>query len=207
MKAALYARVSTTDRDQNPETQLVKLRQVAQARGYTLTREYVDQASGADHNRPALVDMMNAAKQGDINAILIVRLDRMTRSLTNLLHIIEELNAYNVTLICTDHPIETNTTTGRLMTHILGALAEWERELIRERVKDGMENARAKGVHLGRPPRDDKEQIKREIIAILSESPDITRAEIARRLDISRGTLYRYLEEVHNRPKGGPPDG
>jgi len=123
MRVALYARVSTTHGEQDPEVQLSKLRDFCRSRGYEIVKEYVDMKSGADPHRPALEEMMEDARRRRFEAIIIVRLNRITRSISNLLRIIEDLQAWNVGLICVDQPIETNSTTGRLMIHILTALA------------------------------------------------------------------------------------
>ena len=155
MRTALYARVSTIDKDQDPETQLVKLRAFAQAKGHTDSVEFVDHASGLDPNRQALKEMLSRARKREFEAIVIVRLDRIMRSTKNLLTMIEDLIRWDVALICVDQPIETNTALGRYMITILGATAEFERELIRERVKDGLERAKREGKRLGRRPRKD----------------------------------------------------
>ena len=141
---------STVDKEQNPETQLLKLRSFCVARGYFISGEYIDRASGANPFRPQLQKLMVDARQRLFDAILIVRLDRIMRSTKNLLNMIEELQLWGVQLICTDQPIETNTAIGRLIITLLGAMAEFEHELIVERVRDGMARAKAQGRHLGR---------------------------------------------------------
>ncbi|MDD3531670.1 MAG: recombinase family protein [Candidatus Pacebacteria bacterium] len=162
MRVALYARVSTPESDkkklkdtdrakQDPETQLVKLRAYAKAMGWQIIKTYIDRASGADPNRPSMSSMMADARSRKFDAIVIVRLDRITRSLANLLSTIEDLERWNVRLVCTDQMIETGSATGKLLIHLLGALAEFERELTRERIKDGMDRARAQGKAIGRP--------------------------------------------------------
>jgi len=150
MKVVLYARVSTTDKEQDPETQLLKLRAFAAARGYQVIGECGDHASGADPNRPGLAALMADARRHAFDAIIVVRLDRIMRSTRNLLNMLEELQAWGVDLICVDQPIETNTAIGKLLLTLLGAVAEFERELVRERVRDGMARAKAQGKHVGR---------------------------------------------------------
>lgn len=201
-KVAIYARVSTQDK-QDPEVQLVKLREFAAARGWEIYQEYIDRASGADPNRPALDNMLKDARNRRFHAVLIVRLDRITRSIINLLNTLQMLDKWSVSLVCVDQPIETNSPTGRLMIHILAALAEFERELIRERVKDGMEKARRNGKHIGRPARKNKNRILQEIKAILKECPDIPKAQLARRVGIPRSTLYQYLTELSKKEGEG----
>jgi DNA invertase Pin-like site-specific DNA recombinase len=164
VKVALYARVSTPESDkkklrdsdrakQDPETQLVKLRHYANAMEWEIVETYIDRASGADSNRAAMTEMMKEARRHKFDTILCVRLDRITRSLSNLLSTIEDLERWNIRLVCTDQMIETGNATGKLLVHLLGALAEFERELIRERIRDGMNRARAEGKRVGRPER------------------------------------------------------
>lgn len=150
MNVILYARVSTTDKSQDPETQLIRLRAFAAARGYQVVGECGDHASGADPNRPGLAALMADARRHAFDAIIIVRLDRIMRSTRNLLNMLEQLQAWGVDLICVDQPIETNTAIGKLLLTLLGAVAEFERELTRERVRDGMARAKAQGKHIGR---------------------------------------------------------
>jgi DNA invertase Pin-like site-specific DNA recombinase len=174
VKVALYARVSTPKTDkkttnagdrerQDPETQLIKLRAFAQARGYEVVSEYVDRLSGKDANRPALEAMMTAAFRHEFDAILIVRLDRLMRSIANFVALNDDLNAAKVGLVCTDQLIDTTTPSGRLQQNILVAFAEYEREIIRERVKDGIARAKSEGKKLGRPPVSDSKASERTL--------------------------------------------
>lgn len=152
MKVALYARVSTADKEQMPENQLRVLRQFAEAHGHEIYSEYVDHRSGKDANRPDFQRMMTDARYRKFDLIMVTKLDRIMRSTKNLLNVLEDLDRWGVAFQCTQQPIETNSAVGRLMITIIGAMAEFERELISERVKDGMERARAEGKHLGHPP-------------------------------------------------------
>jgi len=151
MKVALYARVSTSDESQDPETQLRRLRERAAFAGWEVIGEYVDHKSGKDARRPELQRLLKDCRERKIDLILIIRLDRMMRSVKNLLSVLEDLERWNVALECVDQPIETHSAMGRMMITILGAVAEFERELISERVKDGMARAKAEGKHVGRP--------------------------------------------------------
>lgn len=209
MKVALYARVSTnlTEDDlktadgeavyrQNPEVQLLKLREFARNRGYEVVAEYQDRASGSDPNRQQLEEMMRAAFRREFDAILIVRLDRITRSLSNLLSILQQLESAKVNLIATDQNIELSSPTGRLTVHLLGAFAEWEKEIIRERVKDGMAKARVKGTKsglpIGRAPTYTKSQLD-DARRLKAQEPGISWSELERRSGICRRTLKREL--------------
>ena len=172
MRAALYARVSTPssskkqtregDRErQDPEVQLLKLRAYVQARGWDIVDEYVDRKSGADPNRPALRDLERDIDAGKVDAVLVVRLDRIMRSTANFVQFLTMLDerpdgtprSRPVALIATDQNLDTSTPAGRLMRTIIMAVAEYERDIIRERVLDGMSKAKADGKTFGRPRR------------------------------------------------------
>lgn len=172
MRAALYARVSTPsssrkhtmdgDRErQDPEVQLLKLRAYAKARGWDIVDEYVDRKSGADPNRPALRDLEKDIDAGKVDAVLVVRLDRIMRSTANFVTFLTMLEERPdgtprrkpIALVATDQNLDTSTPAGRLMRTIIMAVAEYERDIIRERVNDGLDKARADGKQLGRPRR------------------------------------------------------
>ena len=150
MKVAMYARVSRPD--ENLENQLRRLRSYAEAEGYEVTGIYQDVRSGADANRPDLDRMMTDARGHRFSLILVVKIDRIARSMTNLHAMLVELEATKVKFHCVDQPeVSTDTPTGKLILNVLGAVAEFERELIRERTKAGLARVRAEGKRLGRP--------------------------------------------------------
>lgn len=151
MKVALYARVSTDDKQQNPETQTRILKMFAEARGYEIVREYIDFRSGKDANRPEFQNLMIDAKHHMFDIILVTKLDRIMRSTKNLLNVLDDLERWKVGFECVQQPIETTSAMGRLMITVIGAMAEFERELISERVKDGMARAKAEGKKCGHP--------------------------------------------------------
>lgn len=149
MRAALYARVSTFD--QEPENQLAELRQYAEARGWTVT-EFVDRGiSGAKDRRPALDELLRTARRRKVDTVVCWRLDRLGRNLRHLILLLDELAAVGVGFVSLAEGIDTQTPAGRLQLHILGAIAEFERARIAERVKAGLTRARAQGKQLGRP--------------------------------------------------------
>ena len=150
-KVALYARVSRHDKDQDPDNQLMKLRSFIESHGWAVYGEYVDMKSGADASRPDLDRMLKAARGHAFSAIIIVRLDRIGRSVKNLLNLIDDLKRFNVELICTDQEIDTSTPTGKLLFTLLGAVSEFELELIRDRTKDGLARAKLHGTKSGKP--------------------------------------------------------
>jgi DNA invertase Pin-like site-specific DNA recombinase len=150
-RAALYARVSTAEQD--PENQLAALRAFAVARGWQAT-EFVDLGvSGAKERRPALDELLRAVRARRVDAVACVKLDRLARSTHHLVTLGKELEALGVDLVVLDQAIDTTTPSGRLLFHVLAAISEFERDLIRERVIAGVRRARAQGRRLGRPRR------------------------------------------------------
>lgn len=151
MKAAIYSRVSTTT-GQSVEMQLRDLRQLAEQRGFEIVAEFCDEGvSGSCDSRPQLDRMLADAQRGKFQAVLIWRLDRLGRSLQHLVRLFENFRAWNVALISFGEGLDFSTSMGKLFYQLSGAFAEFERDCIRERVKAGLRNARAKGKRLGRP--------------------------------------------------------
>ncbi len=188
-RAALYARVSTTD--QNPEAQLHPLRDYAKARGFEVVGEFVDHGiSGAKNSRPALDEMLTAARRRDLDVIVTVKLDRLARSVQHLVGMASELETLGVDLVVRDQAIDTSTPTGKLTFHVLAALAEFERDLIRERTHAGLALARKRGKKFGRPRATDSKQRAR--IVRLRTSGHSMRA-IAEQVGVGRGTVERVL--------------
>src|SRR5712691_8550506 len=146
-RAAVYARVST--HDQTTENQLLELPRYCEARGWTAT-EYVDTISGAKDKRPGLDALMTAAKRRQFDTLLVWRLDRLGRNLHHLVTCIEELAALGIAFVSLNEGIDTDTPTGRLQLHLLAAIAQFERDRIRERVHAGLARARRQGQKLGR---------------------------------------------------------
>ncbi len=191
MKAALYARVSTTN-GQDPEMQLREMREYCERRGWTMAREYVDVGvSGSKDSRPELNRLMQAAKQREFDAVLVWKLDRFGRSLRHLVNALAELEALGVTFVSLKDNLDLSTPAGRLMFQIIGAMAEFERSLIVERVRAGLRNARAKGKTLGRPRR----RVDRAQVARLRASGQSWN-KISKALGISRGTAERAVQRA-----------
>ena len=150
MRVALYARVSTTDQD--CEMQLSDLRKMAESRGLKIVGEYVDRGvSGAKDNRPELNRLMTNARRGKFKAVLVWRFDRFARSLKHLILALEEFQHLGVDFVSHQEGVDLGSPTGRLMFQIVGAMAQFEREIIRERVVAGLRRAKANGARLGRP--------------------------------------------------------
>ncbi len=183
LRAALYARCSTHDKGQDPELQLSPLREYCQRRGFEITEEYVDNGiSGTKDRRPQLDRLMEAARKREIDIILAWKLDRFGRSLKQLVTALD----VGVGFISYQDNLDLTTPQGRLMFHIIGAMAEFERELIRERVRAGLDNARRKGKKLGRRP---LPQVTHDKIHELRRD-GLTLRQIAKKLDVSVGTVH-----------------
>jgi len=151
MRAALYVRISTLD--QNEDMQLRDLREYCVQQGWEVV-EYVDRGiSGAKASRPALNQLMAAARRRSFDAAVVWKLDRLGRSLEHLVVTLNELQSLGIAFVSLRDAIDLTTPQGRLMFALIAAMAEFERSLIIERVRSGMANARAKGKHLGRPKR------------------------------------------------------
>ncbi len=184
---ALYARVSTTQQD--PEVQLRELRTLASARGWTISREYVDAGmSGASTNRPELARLLTDAHRGAFAGILVWRLDRLGRSLRHLVTVVEDLLARGIDVISATEPhMDSTTPTGRLLRNIFASVAEYEREMIRERVVAGLRKARASGKRIGRP-----KAVVNQFRVERLRAEGLSWRAIAQRMDLPRSTVYRY---------------
>ncbi len=150
-RVALYARVSTKN-GQDPETQLLALREYAHARGFEIFSEYVDVGiSGSKDSRPALNQLMEDVRRRKFDAVLVARFDRFARSTRHLVRALEEFNALGVDFISLNESIDTSTPMGKMVFTVIAAVAELERSIIRERVIMGLQRARAPGKRVGRP--------------------------------------------------------
>src|SRR6516162_3039995 len=163
--AALYVRVSTTNRaarnqavfEQNPEVQELPLRQMAEQRGWTVTKVYSDRMSGSKSDRPGLNALMRDARRGTFDVVVVWRFDRVTRSIEQLVIALAEFRALGIDFVSCQEALDTSTPMGKAMFTIIGAMAELERNVIRERVMAGLDYARQHGTKsgkaVGRPKR------------------------------------------------------
>lgn len=191
MRAAVYARVSTFD--QEPENQLHELRHYVEARGWS-GQEFVDRGvSGSKDKRPGLDALIREAKRRRFDVLVCWRLDRLGRNLRHLVTLIEELQSVGVAFISLGEGIDCTTPAGKLQLHILAALAEFERERIRERVLAGLRRARAVGTRLGRP----RAVVPIERVQAVTGLPLMSAAEA---LGVSRSTLKRWRRQVQQSP-------
>jgi DNA invertase Pin-like site-specific DNA recombinase len=151
-RVAIYARVSTFNQGQDPELQTRELREFAERRGWTIIGEYVDRGvSGSKESRPAMNELLDAVHKRLCDVVLVWKMDRWARSLRNLVNSLADLEARGVAFVSLRDNVDLTTPSGRLMVQIIGAMAEFERALIQERVKAGLRHARARGKCIGRP--------------------------------------------------------
>lgn len=189
MRAALYARVSTVGKGQEPELQLRELRARAETSGWQIVGEYVDRGvSGTKESRPELDRMMRDANRGAFQVVAVWKLDRFGRSLRHLVNALAELEARGIAFVSLHDNLDLSTPAGRLMYQIIGAMAEFEGALIAERVRAGLATARAKGKKLGRP----RVAVDSARIASLHKA-GLGCKRIARELSLSTRTVRRVL--------------
>ena len=202
-RAALYARVSTTGHGQDVGLQLDELRVVAEQRGWDVVAEISDKGiSGIKRERPGLDQMLELARQGKVDLVAVWKLDRLGRSLQHLLAVLDELTLLGVGFVSLrDTGIDTTSPQGRLLLQMLGAFAEFERALIRERVIAGVRRAQANGTHCGRPR---VELDLRAAVALLQQGNALR--EVADMLSVPRTTLRRRLREDGMWPVVAPVD-
>lgn len=194
-RVALYARVCTLN-NQDSEMQLSELREYAAHRGWQIVEEFTDQGvSGCKESRPALNRLMADACRRRFDAILVWKIDRFGRSLKHLVNALAELAALGVAFISLRDNLDLSTPSGRLMFQIIGAMAEFERALIQERVRAGLRNARSKGKKLGRP----RVTVDASKIASL-RAQGRSWGEIVEEMGIGNGTAQRALAGL---PKKG----
>ncbi len=189
VRVALYARVSTDTQD--PEVQLSALRLHAANRGWKIVEEFIDKGfSGAKEKRPALDKLMRAAWDRKFQAVLVWRFDRFARSVKHLMSALEKFGSFRIEFISLQEQFDTSTPIGQAMFTIIGAMAQLERDIIRERVKAGLDRARARGVRLGRP----MAEARTDLVGVLRKQ-GLSLGEIADRLKCSRSTVRRRLYE------------
>jgi DNA invertase Pin-like site-specific DNA recombinase len=188
VKAFLYARVSTGE--QNEGMQVREMLEFA-ARSKWEPEVFTDSISGAKEKRPGLDSMMALVRRRKCDVVLVYKFDRFARSLSHLLRALEEFQALDVAFVSLHDHIDTTTPTGKLMFQIVGAFAEFEREIIRQRVLSGVAHARAQGIRLGRP----RIAVDVEKIALL-RAQGVPWREIGKRLGISHAQAIRALRQA-----------
>jgi DNA invertase Pin-like site-specific DNA recombinase len=195
VRVALYGRISTVH-NQNPEMQLAELREHAARRGWQIVGEFVDEGfSGARERRPALDRLWVDCRKRKVDAVLVYRYDRFARSLRQLVNAMEEFRALGIDFISIHEGVDTSTPNGRLVFGIFSSIAEFERELLRSRVRSGLAAAVARGVRLGRP----KRAVDADEIARLRGSGASWR-EISEQLGVGVGTACRAFQTLPKTP-------
>ena len=200
-RVALYARVSTLDKGQDPETQLIQLRQYAHARNFEIVTEFIDYASGTTEDRTQYKLMMAAAKKRKIDVVLVWRCDRFARSTQALVNSLKEFQSLGIDFISYQENIDITTPTGELIFHVMASLAQFESSLISQRVKAGMARAKAQGKHIARPRI--AKHLQQKIVDL--QQAGLSLNKISKVLGIAYGTVYNYQlkkQGVTDTPKG-----
>src|SRR5215469_1076621 len=186
-RCAIYARVSTAD--QNCEVQIRDLREYCHRRGWTISGEFIDHGvSGAKNSRPELDKLMRLARRREFDVVIVWRFDRFARSVKHLVLALEEFQSLGIGFVSYQEALDTSTPIGKAMFTIIGAMAELERNVIRERVRAGVRNARRNGKLLGR-----KRIIFDRSRAIELHAGGSSIRDIATTLGIDRGVVHRFL--------------
>ena len=200
MRVAAYARVSTSDRDQDPETQVLALRDFARAQQWEIVGEYVDHAPANDPlHRTAWRRMLDDAAERRFQAVLVFKLDRAFRSVKHMHDTLAVWEAQGIGFASAREGFDTRTALGRLLLNLLASLAEFELATLRERVKAGMDRARRQGRHLGRPMAMERPEVRRAWASLAADvaAGRVSVSEAARRMGVGRATISRMLQ-------GGP---
>ena len=198
MKVAVYARVSTFDKDQDVETQLMPLRDFCAAQGWEVYGEYIDHAPANDlAHRTEWRRLMDDAARRKFSLVLVFKLDRAFRSVKHMHDTLAAWELVGVNFQSLREQFDTTTALGRLLMNLLAALAEFELEMIRERVKAGMDRARRQGKKIGRPRVMDRKGFPKRFGGILERlgEGDISRTKAAKELGIGYATLKRLLDD------------
>ena len=190
MKCAIYARVSTTKQDET--LQIPRCEEFAKRHEWEVVKIYQDEASGRDANRPGWKALESDLRRHEFDAIIVTKLDRIMRSLMQLLQIFETFQKYGVMIVTIEQGIlDLKSANGRLQVQLLGMLAEWEKELISDRTKEALAMKKAKGVQLGRPAA----KLPIHTIALMRVAGK-TYGEIAKNLQIPPTTIKNHRREI-----------
>ena len=195
MKVAIYSRVSTHDQDE--QLQVPRLRDFCQRLGYEIYKEYSDVASGKNANRPGWKALQSDARRGEFEAIIVVKLDRIMRSLAQLLDVLQDFEKRRISIITLDQgTIDMSSANSRLQISIIAMVAQWEREIISERTKEALRAKKARGEVLGRPSANFNLRMA-ALMRIDGRSWDY----IAASLQVNPSTLKNHRKEVEGEIK------
>jgi DNA invertase Pin-like site-specific DNA recombinase len=187
MKAVIYARVSTTD--QTTENQTLELEKVAKRNGWALEAVYEDTISGAKTDRPALQRLLQGVVRKEFDVVMVWDVSRLGRSLKHLVTLLDEFHAKGVNLYFHQQGIDTTTPSGKMMYQMCGVFAEFERSILKERVKAGLERAKAQGKRLGRPPVPPVEIRKLQVL----RASGLSIRQIAKQTGISKSKVHSVV--------------
>ena len=193
-RVIIYARVST--KEQNVDMQLIDLKQYAEARRLNVVREYVDYASGSNTDRVNYKKLFDDVRKRKTDSVLVWKFDRFARSTKELINALEEFNNLGVDFISYKENIDTSTPAGKILFTMISAFAEFERAIIRERVKAGMEKAKLRGAKIGRP------KIPPFTVQKVMEmrAAGIYYKEIIKKLKLSKSAYYSILKNISRNP-------
>ena len=188
-RVALYYRVSTVE--QHVENQLIQLRDLSAKRGYQIVGEYIDRISGVKSRRPGLDALMKDARRGKFDLVFVSGFDRIARSVRDLLQILDELESLGVEFASAREAIDTSGPMGRLFLTLIGAISALERDILKDRVRQGIFRRRLMGLPVGRQP------LPVDRGAIVSDRlGGLSLTEVARRHSISRASIVRWVREA-----------
>jgi DNA invertase Pin-like site-specific DNA recombinase len=198
LRVAIYARVSTHEGKQDPETQLHQLRQYAAARDFTIIGEFIDYATGRNEQRPQYQQLFDLVRKRQADIVLVWRYDRFARSTKALITALNEFRTLGVNFISYQENIDTTTPQGEMVFTIMASLAQFEGALIAERTRAGMERARAQGKQTWRPAIPTETQVR---IAVLRKD-GVSINKIAKELGIAYSTAHKYVKShAKERPR------
>lgn len=190
MKTALYARVSTKDQQTLP-MQMKAMREYAKKRKWKVVKEIKEIGSGGNNNRPERDKLIKLAKQRKIDAVVVWKFDRWGRSMTDFVLTVNELRDAGVIFVSITEALDLSTPIGEMTAGIFALLAQYERKLLSERVRAGMEYAKSKGKHVGRPPTDKKkiDEVKR-----LFKKEKMSKYAISKKMKMGWETVDKILK-------------
>jgi DNA invertase Pin-like site-specific DNA recombinase len=191
-RVAIYARVSTVEKGQTPETQLLALREYVAHRGCTPAGEYVDYASGTREDRPQYRALLDVVRKRQVDIVLVWRYDRFARSTQALVHALKEFHSLGVDFISYQENIDTTTPQGELIFTVMASIAQFESALMSERVKAGMARAKAQGKRISRAPL--PAGIQGGIADLYHQG--VSMHQMSRQLGIGYGTVWNYVQRV-----------
>jgi DNA invertase Pin-like site-specific DNA recombinase len=191
-KVALYCRVSTTD--QYPENQVRVLTELAQKNDAEIVATFIDKGiSGVKKDRDALNQMISAARSRKFNTLYVLSIDRLSRSVKNLIETVETLNELGITIVFQRENIDTKSAMGQFFLTVLGSLAQFEREIMRERINAGIARAKSQGKKMGRPSK--LNDGLRNAVTMLYEK-GVSIRDIAKTCTVGIGTVYKVVGEL-----------